>query len=369
MSQNTVSRKGERDELLILDGVSMSYGDVRAVEAISICVHRGEFLTLLGPSGSGKTTTLMMIAGFTFPSTGKVLFRGEEITFKPAQKRNMGVVFQNYALFKHMSVFENVAFPLRARGTPSAEIDRRVRAILGLVQLSELAERLPDQLSGGQQQRVALARALVFEPPLLLMDEPLGAIDRKLRIRMQVEIRRIQQLLGLAAVYVTHDQEEALVMSDRIAVMAGGRVKQVDTPQTIYDRPRNRFVAEFVGEANILSAQVLRNTGDWCLATMQSSGTICVRGHGRHEIGQHIDVCVRPERIRVADQGPEINVHDGIVREVTYLGEITKYEIEIGPDVVVTMKEFSRTAGSKITGGDKVRIGWQHDDGWILPEP
>src|SRR6266567_8624280 len=232
--------------------LSKSYGPATAVSGVSINVRAGEFLSLLGPSGSGKTTLLMMIAGFEAPTAGAIHIDDRDITELAPNKRNIGMVFQRYALFPHMSVADNIAFPLRMRRTPKAEIRRRVEAALALVQLEEYGGRLPSQLSGGQQQRIAVARALVFEPPVLLMDEPLGALDKNLREQMQIEIKRIQQSLGVTVIYVTHDQEEALTMSDRIAVMRNGCLEQIGSPTELYDNPATSFVADFVGKTNFL---------------------------------------------------------------------------------------------------------------------
>ncbi len=230
-----------------LVGVSKRYGNLTAVRDVTLDVRAGEFLTLLGPSGSGKTTTLMMLAGFATPSAGEIFVDGRNVTREPAHRRDIGVVFQSYALFPHLNVARNVAFPLEIRKRPRKEINAKVRAALDLVQLGDLAHRYPNELSGGQQQRVALARAIVFQPPLLLMDEPLGALDKKLREHMQIELVKIKSCLNVTVIYVTHDQEEALVMSDRVVVMADGRIQQVGRPEELYQRPANRFVADFIG--------------------------------------------------------------------------------------------------------------------------
>src|SRR5688572_11305539 len=232
------------------------YGGVVALDTLTLSVKQGEFVTLLGPSGSGKTTTLMMIAGFEDPSAGDILVNGEPVVSRPPHRRNIGVVFQSYALFPHMTVAGNVGYPLRMRHVRRDDVRRRVAAALDLVQLGALGDRYPAQLSGGQQQRVALARALVFEPPLLLMDEPLGALDKKLREDLQLEIKRIHRDVGVTVIYVTHDQSEALTMSDRIAIMRAGRLEQYGAADELYERPATRFVAEFVGEATLLGARV-----------------------------------------------------------------------------------------------------------------
>src|SRR5207249_1438913 len=236
--------------------LSKSFGPVRAVDGVTLGLARGELLTILGPSGSGKTTTLRMIAGFTQPSSGAVLLDGKDITGLPAHRRDIGLVFQNYALFPHLTAGQNVAFPLQMRKISASEVRRRVAEAFALVGLKGLEERHPRELSGGQQQRVALARALVFRPRLLLMDEPLGALDRKLREQMQLEIKHLQKTLGITVIYVTHDQEEALFMSDRVAVTNAGTIVQIGTPVDLYNRPADRFVADFIGESNFLSGTV-----------------------------------------------------------------------------------------------------------------
>src|SRR5215467_6167348 len=248
--------EGVRGGRLTLTRLAKRYPGTTAVDAIDLDVGSGEFVTLLGPSGSGKTTTLMMVAGFTTPSEGEIAIDGRPITGMAPEHRNIGVVFQNYALFPHMTVSDNVAFPLKMRRQPSAEIRGRVGRALDLVHLAGLGERLPRQLSGGQQQRVALARALVFDPGLLLMDEPLGALDRNLREQMKIEIKRIHRDVGVTVLYVTHDQEEALTMSDRVALMNRGRIAQLGSAEDLYERPANRFVARFIGESNLLDGRV-----------------------------------------------------------------------------------------------------------------
>src|SRR5215472_4631866 len=244
------------DAGLALRSIRKAFGPVVALDGIDLEVKSGDLLTILGPSGSGKTTLLKIVAGFELPEEGDVLLGGEDMTFTAPARRNVGMVFQNYALFPHMDVRHNIAFPLEVRRLPHAEIDRRVRTALELVDLKGFEQRFPRQLSGGQQQRVALARAIVFDPQLLLLDEPFGALDRKLREAMQLEIRRLQRHLGLATVFITHDQEEALILSDRIAVMDHGRIQQVGLPRELYERPANAFVADFVGESNLLFGRI-----------------------------------------------------------------------------------------------------------------
>ncbi len=281
-----------------LRGIVKRYGAMTAVDAVSLAIAAGEFVSFLGPSGSGKTTTLLMIAGFVAPNAGAILLGGADITRLPPYRRNIGMVYQSYALFPHMTVARNIAFPLRMRGMRKAEIRRRTERVLGLVRLEGFEDRLPNQLSGGQQQRVALARALVFEPPLLLMDEPLGALDKKLREELQVEIKRIQREIRSTVVYVTHDQEEALSMSDRVVVMNRGRIEQVGSPSELYERPRTRFVADFLGAANFLEAEIIRRDGTALLRTRNGTLLEATLPEGAVFGGSAL-VAIRPERVRL----------------------------------------------------------------------
>jgi putative spermidine/putrescine transport system ATP-binding protein len=306
------------------DDVCKTYdGLANVVDHLHLAVGEGEFLSLLGPSGSGKTTTLMMLAGFERPTAGHIRLRGESIERLPPYKRNFGMVFQNYALFPHMTVGENLAFPLSVRGVGKADAGARVKRALDMVRLPGFDARLPGQLSGGQQQRVAVARALVFEPQLILMDEPLGALDKQLREEMQLELRGLHERLGITMVYVTHDQSEALTMSDRIAVFHQGRIQQVADPQTIYERPANLFVASFIGESNRLAAQLLEAHADGRCAVRVADGTV-LRGTtaaAGDRSGQAV-LAVRPERIAVAAAagGSEDNELAGTVEETIFLG-------------------------------------------------
>jgi spermidine/putrescine transport system ATP-binding protein len=308
-----------------LAGCSRDYGGVRAVAGLDLVVYEGELLSLLGPSGCGKTTTLNLIAGFVLPTAGRVRIDGQDVTDRPAHQRGLGMVFQAYALFPHLSVFENVAFGLRERRTARAEIERRVRAALALVRLDARAEHRPAQLSGGMQQRVALARALVYEPRVLLLDEPLAALDKKLREEMRSELREIQRAVGITTIFVTHDQAEALGLSDRIAVMHAGRIEQLGSPREIYERPATRFVADFIGASTVLrghAAAVDR-------VTLAGGETLRVLGLSGLRAGDAIDLAIRPERIRLAG-GPGENVMDGRVTGVVYQGVQTELTVEIG---------------------------------------
>ena len=309
-----------RDAELRVDGVAKRYGAVVALGGVSLSVAAGEFLTILGPSGSGKTTLLKVVAGFEFPDAGRVTVGGADITDVSPAKRNIGMVFQNYALFPHMSVARNIAFPLQMRGVPKSEIERRVIQALALVELHGYGERLPSQLSGGQQQRVALARAVVFDPTLLLLDEPFGALDRKLRESMQLEVRRLQRRLGLTTVFITHDQEEALVLSDRIAVMDGGAIRQIGAPDEIYDRPGRRFRRASSSASPTCSAGEIAAPDR---VVLDGGTSVTVRGlgggHGR------VRLLVRPEKMAIDSA---TNRFTGTVVEAVYLGEAHKLRVK-----------------------------------------
>ena len=307
-----------------LAGCSRDYGGVRAVAGLDLTVHEGELLSLLGPSGCGKTTTLNLIAGFVPPTSGRVLIDGLDVTGRPAHQRGLGVVFQSYALFPHLSVFENVAFGLRERRAPKGEIDRRVQTALALVRLDTRAEHRPAQLSGGMQQRVALARALVYEPRVLLLDEPLAALDKKLREEMRAELREIQRSVGITTIFVTHDQGEALGLSDRIAVMHAGRIEQLGTPREIYERPATRFVADFIGASTVLRG---RAAGADRLA-LPGGGLLRIETGAAFQAGEEIELAIRPERIRLAG-GAEENVVEGRITGVVYQGVQTEVTAEI----------------------------------------
>ncbi|MER8996012.1 ABC transporter ATP-binding protein [Mesorhizobium sp. M0678] len=297
-----------KGESVTVHKVAKRYGSVTAIESVSVDVKAGEFLSLLGPSGSGKTTLLMMIAGFELPSAGLIEIGETDITYVAPNKRNVGMVFQKYALFPHMSVYDNVAFPLRMRKIDRAQIERRVREALAMVQLDAYGSRMPTQLSGGQQQRVALARALVFEPPVLLMDEPLGALDKKLREQLQLEIKSLQQRLSVTVIYVTHDQEEALTMSDRIAVMNNGLIAQIGSPASLYSEPASPFVADFIGKMNFLPVEYLGSgkAGHQIRVTDAStlSVTRSLNGHAFElSPGLSLRAAIRPENISLAARG------------------------------------------------------------------
>jgi ABC-type Fe3+/spermidine/putrescine transport system ATPase subunit len=301
-----------------------TYAGVTAVDEVSMEIAAGEFVTFLGSSGSGKTTTLMMIAGFCEPDSGSIVVGGNDVTRLAPQKRGLGFVFQQYLLFPHMTVWDNVAFPLQLRGVPKAEQRRRVGETLEMAGLSKLARRRPRELSGGQQQRVALCRALVYRPPVILMDEPLGALDKKLRDQMQTEIKRIQQELGLTVIYVTHDQEEALVLSDRIAVMRDGRIDQFDTPQELFERPRTPFVADFLGAANFLPGRVEEQTTDHTLVRLDTGGLLKARPQSAPD-GARVRAAVQPGRLFLCPAGDGFCT--GTVETVTYVGTLVRVTV------------------------------------------
>jgi spermidine/putrescine ABC transporter ATP-binding subunit len=354
-----------RGAQLSLIALTKRFGDVRAVDELSLDIKSGEFVTLLGPSGSGKTTTLNMVAGFVTPTTGEVFLNGIPVTNQPPYRRGLGVVFQNYALFPHLSVFENVAFPLRVRRRPKPEIRRRVEDALNLVGLDIFADRMPRQLSGGQQQRVALARALVFDPPALLMDEPLGALDKKLRGRLQLEIKQIQARLGITVIYVTHDQEEALAMSDRIAVMNRGRIEQLGTPTELYERPVNQFVADFIGETNFIGGTILEHTEDVSTVQLVDSITVRAQGEWAWETGDRVLLAIRPEDICLTQEPARAtNCLRGQIEEVLFLGESTKYVVRLTASLCINVR-LQRSRG-QFRQGDWIVLHWEPADARLL---
>ncbi|MEO1650465.1 MAG: ABC transporter ATP-binding protein [Pseudomonadota bacterium] len=346
------------------DSVQKSYdGETLVVKDLNLDVAKGEFLTMLGPSGSGKTTCLMMLAGFEPATHGEIFLDGQPINNLPPNKRGIGMVFQNYALFPHMSVSENLAFPLQVRGMSRADVGTRVDRALDMVELSGFGGRRPAQLSGGQQQRVAVARALVFEPELVLMDEPLGALDKQLREQMQFEIKHIHERLGVTVVYVTHDQSEALTMSNRIAVFDDGRIQQLSTPDDLYERPQNSFVAQFIGENNKLSGVVDEVDGETCRVTLDSGEQVSALAVNVGGKGSRTTLSLRPERVEIApDAGSLPNMLEGEVLEMVYLGDHIRAAMNVAgtPEFVV---KVPNSAGKKqFSEGEKVPIGWATDD-------
>ena len=353
---------------LELVSVSKTFGSVVAVDGVSLAVASGEFLTLLGPSGSGKTTTLMLIAGFESANSGEILLGGRRLTHVPAYRRNLGMVFQHYALFPHMTVHDNVAFPLRTRGVARAETRQRVEETLERVRLPGYGGRFPAQLSGGQQQRVALARALVYRPPVLLMDEPLGALDKKLREQMQLEIKHIQRELRLTVIYVTHDQEEALTMSDRIAVMRQGRIVQLGPPEDLYERPADEFVADFLGESNFLEVTVTTVVGGAATARTDAGLELSLPAGEAGGAGTRLTVAIRPERVRLARAGTGSRVGpgargawDGVIEEVVYVGALRKYQVAVAGQSLVARQQAGVETAS-LGEGERVEVGWSMTD-------
>ena len=319
------------DILVSFRGVQKSYdGENLIVKDLNLDIRKGEFLTLLGPSGSGKTTSLMMLAGFETPTAGEITLAGKRLNNVPPHKRDIGMVFQNYALFPHMTVAENLAFPLSVRGMSKADVGEKVKRSLSMVQLDAFAGRYPAQLSGGQQQRVALARALVFEPQLVLMDEPLGALDKQLREHMQMEIKHIHQRLGVTVVYVTHDQSEALTMSDRVAVFHQGEIQQIAPPRELYESPRNTFVAQFIGENNRFAGELIERTGDTCTVQLGRGEKVQALAVNVGQPGDAVSLSIRPERIRLnnAAEGCD-NRFSGRVSEFIYLGDHVRVRLEV----------------------------------------
>ena len=346
--------------------VAKRYGPITAVEDVRLHVEEGEFVTVLGPSGSGKTTLLTMIAGLVSLSSGRIDIGGRDVTWLPAARRKVGLVFQSYALFPHMSVYDNVAFPLSVRGMARAEIVRRVAEALRLVRLAGFERRRPAQLSGGQQQRVALARAFVFEPEILLLDEPLGALDRKLREQLQVELRQLQRSLGITTILVTHDQEEALSLSDRIVVLDEGRVQQIGTPEEAYLKPRNRFVADFLGTANLFEGTLLRDGQGWGIRI--DDGELVRCADPALAPGREVCAIVRPERM-IVEPADAAHTGEGLlatVGDVIYLGQSLRYHLESrqGKEVVA----ISTDRGARFAAGAPVRLTWRPNDVWVIPK-
>lgn len=339
----------------------------KVVDQLDLDVKRGEFLTLLGPSGSGKTTCLMMLAGFEIPDSGTIEIDGQAVHDIPPHKRNIGIVFQNYALFPHMTVAENLAFPQKVRGTPKPERDDRVKSALSLVRLGGFDDRKPAQLSGGQQQRVAIARSLVYEPEIVLMDEPLGALDRKLREEMQFEIRRIQREVGVTMVYVTHDQEEAMVLSDRIAVFNAGKIQQLADPETLYEEPDRVFVAEFIGENNHVVGEVESIDGGVCRVNVNGEEVQAVP-IGNPKIGDKVAVLIRPERMVFGRNHVGLsNTFKGQVKDIVFLGDHLRLLATACGDEEFIIKTSNIAGHGAMLQGDDVFVGWATLDCRAIP--
>ncbi|KGS15857.1 ABC transporter ATP-binding protein [Pseudomonas coronafaciens] len=351
---------GANDVLVSFRGVQKSYdGEALIVKDLNLDIRKGEFLTLLGPSGSGKTTSLMMLAGFETPTAGEILLGGRAINNVPPHKRDIGMVFQNYALFPHMTVAENLAFPLTVRGMSKTDVGEKVKKALAMVQLDTFAHRYPAQLSGGQQ-RVALARALVFEPQLVLMDEPLGALDKQLREHMQMEIKHLHQRLGVTVVYVTHDQGEALTMSDRVAVFHQGEIQQIAPPRSLYEEPKNTFVANFIGENNRLNGRLVSQDGDRCVVELERGEKIHALAINVGQPGGPVTLSIRPERIHLNGRSESCaNRFSGRVAEFIYLGDHVRVRLEVAGKTDFFVKQPIAELDSTLNVGDVVPIGWQ----------
>jgi spermidine/putrescine ABC transporter ATP-binding subunit len=346
------------------------FGSVTAVDGINLEISKGEFVTLLGPSGCGKSTTLSMVAGFYPPTDGGIFLAGQDVSELPPFERDTGMVFQNYALFPHMTVAENVAFGLRMRKVQRAEIDRRVAEALALVKLEGLESRRPLQLSGGQQQRVALARAIVVEPSVLLLDEPLSNLDMKLREEMRVEISNIQRTVGITTLFVTHDQGEALVMSDRIAVMNAGRIVQIGTPVEIYEKPRTRFVADFIGRTNFFSGRIDGAAAEGLARFRSNRGLELLVPEAQVDGRRDVHVSLRPERCRLAGEGADPGTAMALpaaVRQVIYLGSATQYLLDLGGGEIGVVEQANASAGERYAVDERVVLVVEPADCLVLP--
>lgn len=361
MAEKSKSEAAGTGRAVDIHQISKVYGQTVAVNQVSLGIKPGEFVSLLGPSGSGKTTLLMMIAGFETPNQGKISIGERDVTTLPANKRNIGMVFQKYALFPHRTVAENLAFPLRMRRVGRAEVERKVSAALDMVRLSNLRDRLPSQLSGGQQQRVALARAVIYDAPVILMDEPLGALDKKLRQEMQLEIKQLQERLGATVIYVTHDQEEALTMSDRMAVMANGVIQQVGSPNELYNKPENAFIAGFLGEMNFIPAVVATSGAGTCTLKV---GDHIVSASGEATAGERRSLAVRPELMTV--QARAAGGLPGVVSHVIFNGSTTTILVTIQSGEVIRVDVPSASEASSLHAGSPVAINWANKDAFLF---
>jgi putative spermidine/putrescine transport system ATP-binding protein len=361
--------KAMNDSFVAFEHVQKSYDGVSlVVKDLNLSIGQGEFLTMLGPSGSGKTTCLMMLAGFETATHGEITLGGRPINNIPPHRRGIGMVFQNYALFPHMTIGENLAFPLEVRKMAKSEIDAKVKRALDMVQMGQFAGRRPAQLSGGQQQRIALARALVFEPELVLMDEPLGALDKQLREHMQYEIKHLHEQLGVTVVYVTHDQSEALTMSDRIAVFNDGRIQQLAGPEDLYERPANAFVAQFIGENNRLLGTVTGLEGGFATVKLESGATCRALAVSCGEVGTQTQLSIRPERVTIGERAAENRV-DAKVLELIYLGDHIRSRMEVHGDPDFIVKVPNAAGIDHLRVGEVTPVGWMADDCRALDAP
>ena len=362
------------NDFLVFDHVTKRFGAMTAVNDVSLTVSKGEFFSLLGPSGCGKTTLLRMLGGFERPDSGRIYLEGRDITDLPPNQRRVHTVFQNYALFPTMTVWDNIAVSLKLAKKSKAEIEESVDGILEMIQLSDQAWKYPNQLSGGQKQRVAIARALVDRPQVLLLDEPLAALALKLRQHMLIELDTIHDQVGITFLYVTHDQGEAMSLSDRIAVINRGTIEQLDGPAKIYEAPSSRFVASFIGDTNFFSGEIVATEGDYC--TIRPEGFPDIRAYNDKQlkVGQKVDLSVRPEKIRVTlappppEKGASINVYPSTVQDIVYQGVYTKYWIKSSDLRIAALKPHSRFLLDQepITWNDKVFVWWHPDDGYMV---
>lgn len=353
------------DAFVAFEHVQKSYdGESLVVKDLNLTMPRGEFLTMLGPSGSGKTTCLMMLAGFETATHGEILLDGNPINNIPPHKRGIGMVFQSYALFPHMTVGENLSFPLEVRGLGKTIREEKVMRALDMVQMGSFANRRPAQLSGGQQQRIALARALVFQPELVLMDEPLGALDKQLREHMQFEITRLAHELGITTVYVTHDQTEALTMSDRVAVFDDGRIQQLAPPAALYEEPQNSFVAQFIGENNTLEGVIKEISGDKCLVRLENGDLIDAKPINVTEVGQRTRVSIRPERVEFNKERLQPGAHTlkAEVLEFIYMGDIFRTRLRVAGKDDFVVKTRNAPDQVRLQPGQQIDIGWLPSD-------
>jgi len=361
----------DADSVVVLDRVVKHFGSMVAVDHLSLEIRRGEFFSMLGPSGCGKTTTLRMIGGFETPTEGMVRLDGQDVTDLPAYRRNVNTVFQSYGLFPHLSVFDNVAFGLRRKKVASKEVERRVTEALELVNLAGYGKRRRAQLSGGQQQRVALARALVNRPQVLLLDEPLGALDLKLRKQMQLELKRIQKEVGITFVFVTHDQEEAMTISDRIAVMNNGRIEQLGPPEEVYERPATMFVAEFLGASNLLDGTYRGNQDGWGLVELASGATIRIPVASGRRTGERLRVGVRPEKIQIHTAGDGITTNQNTVaatlKSAVFAGVSYQYFFQTEEGREMSAFDRNATGGAIARPGETVRLAWAPEHTFVIP--
>jgi putative spermidine/putrescine transport system ATP-binding protein len=364
-----LSEPGRKPKLSVR-GATKVHGTVVALDNASFDLFEGEFLTLLGPSGSGKTTLLMLVAGLSEPTAGEIWIDGKLATYAAPHLRDIGMVFQNYALFPHLTVRENIAFPLRMRGVANDEIDKRVMQALRTVQLEHTAERQPRALSGGQQQRIALARCFVYRPSIILMDEPLGALDRKLRDRMQVEINQLHRELGITVLYVTHDQDEAMAMSDRICLMNDGKIEQIGTPEELYFRPRSIFTADFIGDSNLIDATVESIAlGGACRLAGPAGAHLAAATAGGCGAGAKARLMVRPERVRILGAGDTAaNTLRGTTREALFVGSAYKYCVELADGTRIWGRQLSGEGLPRPVAGQELAIGWDASDCVVLAE-